>query len=297
MKKRFTALFTLMAVLIFSTNVFAHSLWINLNESFAHPPGHAISSLGWGHVVPMDDFFMSEAGAVTIERYELVGPDNSKTAIPLPIIKKEKIVKSKTGMDIIPGDLGLRKISLTKETVPGTYQVVSESKATFFTGYVDKSGKTKMATKAMDEIKDAKTFNFSCRYKAVAKSYMAINKWTTPKPAGHELELMPTCDLSDVHAGDLITFETMLNGKKLNCDMDGMNYLFATSNTYGGPDKFFLASYIMDGKAQVRVPTAGEWVVSVMVRKEVKPDNELKHLVEKCQTIYYGATVSLSVKP
>jgi hypothetical protein len=89
----------------------------------------------------------------------------------------------------------------------------------------------------------------------------------------------------------------MLNGKKLNCDMDGMNYLFATSNTYGGPDKFSLASYIMDGKAQVRVPTAGEWVVSVMVRKDVKPDNELKHLVEKCQTIYYGATVSLTVKP
>ena len=297
MKKRFTSLFTLMAALIFSTNVFAHSLWVNLNESFAHPPGHAISSLGWGHVVPMDDFLMSEAGAVTIERYDLVGPDNSKTAIPLPIIKKEKIVKSKTGMDIIPGDLGLRKFSLTKETVPGTYQVLAESKATFFTGYVDKSGKTKMATKPMDKIKDAKTFNFSCRYKAVAKSYMAINKWTTPKPAGHELELMPTCDLSDVHAGDLITFEAMLNAKKLNCDMDGMNYLFATSNTYGGPDKFSLSSYIMDGKAQIRVPTSGEWVVSVMVRKEVKPDNELKHLVEKCQTIYYGATVSLTVKP
>ena len=88
MKKRFTALFTLTALMAFSTNVLAHSLWVNLNESFAHPPGHAISSLGWGHVVPMDDFLMSEAGAVTIERYDLVGPDNSKTTMPLPVIKK-----------------------------------------------------------------------------------------------------------------------------------------------------------------------------------------------------------------
>jgi uncharacterized GH25 family protein len=297
MKKRFTLFCTSMAALAFSTNVFAHSLWVNLNESFSHPPGHAISSLGWGHAVPMDDFLMSEAGGVTIERYDLVGPDNSTTAMPLPVIKKEKVVTSRTGMDIIPGDLGLRKITLTKETKPGTYQVVAESKATFFTGYVDKNGKTKMTTQAMDEIKDAKSFNFSCRYKAVAKSYMAIEKWTKPEPAGHALELMPTCDLSDVHAGDLITFEAVLNGKKLNCDMDGMNYLFATSNTYGGPDGFSLSSNIMDGKAQIRVPTAGEWVVSVMVRKEVKPDNELKDLAGKCRTIYYGSSVSLTVRP
>ncbi|SDU29427.1 MULTISPECIES: DUF4198 domain-containing protein [Desulfobacula] len=297
MNKKSIMCFTLIAALIFSTNVFAHSLWVNLNESFSHPPGHVISSLGWGHSVPMDDFLMSKGGAVTIERYDLVGPDNSKTAMPLPVIKQEKVFESKTGMNIVTGDLGLRKISLTEDTQPGTYQVIAESKATFFTGYVDKNGKVKMTTKPMDKIKGAKKFNYSTRYKAVAKSYMGIKKWTQPMPAGHELELMPTCDLSNVRAGGIVSFEASLNGKKLNCDMDGMNYLLAKSNTYGVPDGFMLSAYIMDGKARVRIPTAGEWVVIVMVQKEVTPENELKDLVGKCTMVHYGATVSMNVKP
>lgn len=149
----------------------------------------------------------------------------------------------------------------------------------------------------MDEIKGAKRFNFSTRYKAVGKSFMGIKKWMKPMPSGHDLELMPTCDLSDVHVGDIITFEASLKGKKLNCDMDGMNYLFAVSNTCGGLDKFMFASFIFGGKAQIRVPTAGEWVISVMVKKMVSPENELKDLVGQCRSVYYGATISLNVKP
>lgn len=297
MNKKITMLFTLIAVFVFSGNLFAHTLWLNLNESFAHPPGHAICSLGWGHSVPMDDFLMSEAGAVNIERYYLLAPDNTATDFPLPVIKLEKTIESKSGMKIIPGDLGLQKISLTENTLPGTYQVIAESKATFFTGYLDENGKMKMVAKAMDEIKGVKKITFSTQYKAFAKSYMGIKKWTKPMPAGHALEIMPTCDLSNVHAGDIVTFEAALKGKKLNCSMNAINYLLATSNTYGGPDQFMLASYIMDGKAQIRVPTAGSWVFSVLVKKQVTPDNELKDLVKKCTTVYYGATISMTVKP
>lgn len=297
MKKKLISSLLFFTIIGISTSAVAHSLWVNLNESFDHPPGHAITSLGWGHSVPLDDFLASASGNVNIVRYDLVSPDNKISKIPLPVIKKEKILTAKSGMKIQAGDLGIRKISLTKKTEPGTWEVIVESGATYFTQYIDKKGKVKMATKPMDDIKGAKKFNFSCRYKATAKSFMGIEKWTTPKPAGHELELMPTCDLSNVHAGDMISFEATLKGKKLTCDMDGMNYLMATSNTYGGPDKFMLCSHLFDGKAQMRVPTAGQWVVSVMVRKEVKPDNELKELVKKCQIVYYGATISLSVKP
>lgn len=297
MKKKLISSVLFFTIIGISTSAAAHSLWVNLNESLAHPPGHAITSLGWGHSVPLDDFLASEAGNVNIVRYDLVSPDNKISNIPLPLITKEKIANAKSGMTIQAGDLGIRKLSLTKKTKPGTWQVIAESDATYFCQYIDKKGKVKMLTKPMDEIKGAKQFNFSCRYKATAKSFMGIEKWTNPKPAGHDLELMPTCDLSNVRAGDMISFEASLKGKKLNCDMNGMNYLMATSNTYGGPDKFSLCSYIMDGKAQIRVPTAGQWVVSVMVRKEVTTDNELKELVKKCKTVYYGATISLSVKP
>ncbi|WP_321494228.1 DUF4198 domain-containing protein [uncultured Desulfobacter sp.] len=287
----------LVLTLLSSNLIHAHSLWVNINESLAHPPGHVITSLGWGHALPLDDFLVSEAGAIEIERYSLVGPDNSISPIALPVLNQEHANNSKTGMTIVPGDLGLRKISLTDKTMPGTYQVAVESKATYFTGYMDAKGKQKMITKPMDEIKGAKSFNFSTRYKAVGKSYFGIEKWTQPQPMGYDLEIMPDTDMSNVKAGDLVKFTVTLKGKPLTCDMQGMNYLHMTSNTFGGPDKYMLAAYIMDGKAQIRVPTPGAWVASVMVKKVVTKDNELKDLASKCQSIYYGSTVSFTAKP
>ncbi|MCG8550529.1 MAG: hypothetical protein MI799_09035 [Desulfobacterales bacterium] len=58
-----------------------------------------------------------------------------------------------------------------------------------------------------------------------------------------------------------------------------------------------LTAYIMKGKAQIRVPTAGAWMASVTVKKEVTKNNDLKNLVKKCQSIYYGAIVSFPAKP
>ena len=277
--------------------VSAHSLWVNINESFAHPPGHVITNLGWGHAMPLDDFLASESGNVEIEKYRIVGPDNSISKIVLPVIKHEASTMSKTGMAIVPGDLGLRKISLTDKTMPGTYQVAAESKATYFTGYVDVKGKNKMATKPMDEIKGAKVFNFSTRYKAMAKSYFSIKKWTPPKPLGYDLEIMPETDMTNVKAGDLVKFTVTLQGKPLTCDIKGMNYLHMTSNTFGGPDKYMLTAYIMNGKAQIRVPTPGAWRASVTVKKVVTKENELKHLAEKCQSVNYAASVTFTAKP
>ncbi len=297
MKKLKTLITVPLALGIIASQAAAHSLWVNVHESFTHPPGHVLTSLGWGHQVPMDDFLMSEAGAVNIERYDLVGPDGSATPMALPVVKKEEITTSKTGMTIQPGDLGLRKVALTEETKSGTYAVTAESKATFFTGYVDAKGKHQMTTKPMDEIKGAKSFDFSTRYKAVGTSYFGIKEWTKPVALGHDLALIPETDLSQVKAGDIVQFTVTLKGEPVTSDMHGVNYLHMTSNTFGGPDKYMLAAYILDGKAQIRIPTTGEWVASVTVKKDVRPDNELKHLAKKCQNIYYGATVSFNTRP
>ncbi len=298
MLKIFKTACSILALAAFCTgSVSAHSLWVNINESFAHPPGHVITSLGWGHAMPLDDFLVSEAGIVDIEKYSLVGPDNSITPMPLPVIKQEKATASKTGMTIVPGDLGLRKISLTDKTMPGTYQVAAESKATYFTGYVDAKGKNRMTTKPMDEIKEAQSFNFSTRYKAMAKSYFSIEKWTPPTPLGYDLEIMPETDMTNVKADDLVKFTITLNGKPVTCDMKGMNYLHMTSNTFGGPDKYMLTAYIMNGSAQIRVPTPGAWRASVTVEKMVTKDNELKQLAGKCRSINYAASVSFTAKP
>jgi len=274
-------------------SVSAHSLWVNINESFAHPPGHVITSLGWGHAMPLDDFL----GNIEIEKYCLVGPDNAISQMGLPVIKQEASTASKSGMAIVPGDLGLRKISLTDKAMPGTYQVAAESKATYFTGYVDAKGKNRMVPKPMDEITGAKSVNFSMRYKAVAKSYFSVKKWTPPKPLGQDLEIMPETDITRVRAGDLVKFTITLNGSPVTCDMKGINYLHMTSNTFGGPDDYMLTAYIMNGKAQIRVPSPGAWRAWVTVEKKVTKENELKALAEKCQSVNYAASVSLTVKP
>ncbi len=297
MKKIQSTLVITALTLFLSSSASAHFLWVNLNESFAHPPGHAMACMGWGHSLPLDDFLISEAGKIDIGTYVLIGPDNGRTELALPVIKKEKPTRTQTNLNVFSGDLGLRKIALTENTQPGTYQVVAASKANFLTGYVDKNGKSRMSTKPMDEIRDAQKINFSTRYQAFGKSYMTIGEWSEPPAAQCALEIMPACDLSNVHAGDMLNFEATLNDKKLTCNMHGMNYLFAVSNTYGGPDGFMLASYIMDGRAGIRIPTAGQWMIIAMVQKNVSQENDLKALAEKCRTVHYMATVTLNVKP
>ncbi len=51
----------LAAVSILASQSFAHSLWVNTHKSFTHPPGHMLTSLGWGHVVPMDQITDAES--------------------------------------------------------------------------------------------------------------------------------------------------------------------------------------------------------------------------------------------
>ena len=297
MKRTSLSVIVVLASIIFSTQAMAHTVWVNLYESFAHPPGHAIASIGWGHVVPMDDFLASETGSIQLASYELIDPDFKSTALPLPDMKIHEKMKTSSGMTFQSGDLGIRKLGLTDKTKPGTYQVAVVSRDNFFSQYLDKKGKPKMVGKAMDEIKGAQKILRGIRYKSFAKAYFAVQKWTEPKALGHDLEIMPMIDLSNVHVGDKVPFEVTFMGKPLSTSFESHEYLTATSNSFGGPDGFFLSSMIYKGKARFRMPAAGQWVVNVYVHQDVTGKNELKHLADKCTIVYYGATVSFHVKP
>jgi uncharacterized GH25 family protein len=297
MKTKIIGVIAGLLLIALSSPVMAHTLWINLYESFAHPPGHAMVSLGWGHVVPMDDLLASKDGTIQLATFDLIDPDLNKTALPMPVLKMENVIETSSGMTVQCGDLGIRKLSLTDKTKPGTYQVVVTSKENFFTMYLDKKGKQKMVMQPLDEVKDAHKVLFSVKYKSFAKAFMAVKKWTDPKPLGFDLELMPITDLSNVHVGNLVPFEISFMGKPLSSGADSIQYLTATSNSFGGPDNFFLAAYIMNGKAQFRMPAAGQWVANVYVKQDVTPESNLKELVGKCTTVYYAGTISFNVKP
>jgi hypothetical protein len=86
-------------------------------------------------------------------------------------------------------------------------------------------------------------------------------------------------------------------GKPFSMGADTIEYMTAHSNSFGGPDGFFLSAYILNGNAKFRMPAAGQWVVNVYVRQEVTPESDLKELVGKCTTVYYAGTISFNVKP
>ena len=298
MKTKIIGVIVGLLLIAFSSQAHAHLLWVNLYESFAHPPGHAIASIGWGHVIPMDDFLVSKTGSIQLAGYELIDPELKSTALPLLDMEMPEKIKTSSGMTFQSGDLGIRKFGLTEKTKPGTYQVVVTSRDNFFSKYLDKKGKQKWVGKAMDEIKGAQKVLTGLKYKSFAKAYFTVGKWTEPKALGHDLEIIPTTDLSNVHVGDMVSFEVTFMGRPLSSSPDkSLEYLTATSNAFGGPDGFFIGAMIFNGKAQFRMPVAGQWVVNIYFSQDVTRKNELKHLADKCTRVVYASTVSFHVKP
>jgi uncharacterized GH25 family protein len=245
----------------------------------------------------MDDLLVSETGSIQLATFDLIDPDQGRTALPLPDLETRKPIKTSGGMTVQSGDLAIRKLNLTDKTKPGTYQVIAASKESYFTMYLDKNGKRKMVTKSMDQVKGTQKILTSIKYKAYAKAFFAVKKWIEPTPLGNDLELLPMTNMSNVHVGDVVPFQITFMGKPFSCGPDSIEYLTATSNAFGGPDGFFLSAYIMNGEAQFRMPAAGQWMVNVYVRQEVTPESDLKELVGKCTTVYYASTISFNVKP
>ena len=133
----------------------------------------------------------------------------------------------------------------------------------------------------------------SGKYQAFAKSCLTMGPWTPPEPVGHGLEIIPMTDLSGVRAGDLVKFEVRFNGQPLSA---GIEYITAYSPSFGLSDQFALFSYLMEGKAQFRVQSAGQWVVNVYHNENVTPDGPLKDLYAKTNSLNYGATLTFMVK-
>ncbi len=293
MKKNITYL--LFAIMFFTvSSASAHTMWLNLDKSTAHPPGHVLSSIGWGHSIPLDDF----PEGLNFDSYFLVDPDQKKTELPLPDTKKDAGTDI-SGITLINGDLGIHKFKFSDTSKEGTYQVALSTKGNYYTSYLDKKGHKKWAfNTSMDKVKNAKKLLDGLRHQAFAKSYFNVGQWSDPKALGFDLEIMPKADLSNVRVGDLVEFDVSFMGKPLNSSPEiSIEYLTAKSNSFGDPDGFMLSCIIFNGKAKFRMPAAGQWVLNVYTRQNVTPDNDLKHLADKCTTVLYSSTLSFSVKP
>lgn len=296
MKKILITLLTITTTLI-ANMASAHMFWINLVDSKEHNPAHIMTSLGFGHVLPMDDFLASKHGVIKLNKYQVYGPDMKFEPLGLPDTKVMPPKKTDLNLEISTGALGVRKLDFSDSMKEGTYQVYAESTPMFFTKYMDTSNKIRMAPKSMDDIKNLKKVIGSFKYQSFAKAYFSNGQWTSPKAIGSDLEILPMTDLTNIHANDMVRFKVKFKGKSVTSNSKRMRYLMCSSNTFGGPDGYKLASMMMDGNAQFRIPTPGQWVVNIYYDEDVDQNKDLKNLKGKCTKVYTAASIFFNVKP
>ena len=115
----------------------ARKLWINLVESFSlhktmdEPPKHFTASLGFGHVLPMDDLFMHKEGGLPLQSFTLHDPKNAITELRLPAPENYTMKEASCGLTVETGDFAVHKFSIGNDAIKGTYQLAAES-ADFF---------------------------------------------------------------------------------------------------------------------------------------------------------------------
>jgi len=274
----------------------AHSLWINVFESHAHQPPHALVSLGWGHVLPMDDILSSPSGNIALERFELFDPALVRTNLLKPAQGSGEPLVTAANFDLFAGDMALQKIALKKDAAVGVYQIGVTSVPSFFTQYIDKAGRARMQMKPRNEIADIKDVLMSVKFQAFAKSFLTLGSWNNPQPLGHDLEIIPLTDLSNLRVGDLVEVRVVFHGQPLTATAKSIEYITAHSAGFGQSDGFSLFSYIVDGKAQFRVQSAGQWMISVNHKDDVTPQGPLKDLVGKADQVYHAASLTFTVK-
>ena len=274
----------------------AHSVWINSFESHAHGAHHSMVSLGWGHALPMDDILNSPNGRIAIADFTLYDPAMNKTDLIKPPFKVEEPTASTADIDLYAADLATQKIALNPQSKDGVYQLSAVSVPTFYTQYIDKKGRERMELKPKNEVDGIKKVLMAVKFQAFAKSYLTKGTWVAPQPLGHGLEIIPRTDLSNLHVGDLVEVDVLFYGQPLTATAKSIEYITAHSSSFGQSDGFALFSYLMNGRAQFRVQSAGQWMISVNHKDDVTADGPLKELVGKADQVYHGASLTFNVQ-
>ncbi len=274
--------------------------FVSITESMAHAPGSIVTNIGWGHGLPMHDFFTGDK----LKTYAIYDPDLKKIDFPfdpkanLGVEQDEgKVDKGFPGGKMLAGDMYCRNVRFSKDAPQGTYQVAATTNKIQFAVWKDAKGRNKWGRVTLDKIKDAKKIDMCIRYQSFAKSFVKVGKWTEPKPLGHDLELIPLTDLSQVRVGDDVAFKVLLLGKPVQMDKNGLPDLKAYGELYGADGSYGLRGMILNGIAKIRVTAPGRWLATVNVRKPVNKENGPKELIGKALTTGYNASATFFVRP
>lgn len=230
----------------------AHTLWINVVPEFDR---HVITTIGYGEVVPGSELLTPDWWPMYIESYELYAPSGEKTALEVPKLVTQDKKALKSGLQVQPGgDTGQQKFIINDKTAKGTYQLTAKTPLAHVVGYLDKKGKKQYADasfmklpKGAQIISEKYGINFM-------QAVFAVGDWTSYKPTGLPLEILPLSNLHDVRVGDRIKFQILLNGKPMTNEGP---YIAAYNSSFG--DRWGLHADIIDGFAEIRITEAGSW--------------------------------------
>jgi len=287
---------TLLLTAFTLSSLSAHSLWVNSFESHAHKPGHTSVGIGWGHSMPIDDMPNSVNAKVHVESFTITTPNGKTTNLELPNAKIEEAKIKTDAFDVFTNDIALQKIALKKDSPKGVYTIKANSKAAFYTQFIDKNNKKRLKFKSKDKLKNVKKVLWSVQHQTFAKTYLTLGKWTKQKALGDSLEIVPKTDLSNVKVGDFIEVEVLFFGKPLNMSPSTMEFITAYSNTFGQGKGFSLFSAIKNGKAGFEVQTPGQWIINCHHKELVTKDGKLKDFHGKVNSVFHSASITFNVK-
>ncbi len=241
---------------------FAHTLWLNASDYSpkVYPAFGAKTRIyfGWGHRYPVDDFLSADG----LADYALFGPDGGKQRL-----------------NPNPGGFLATAVSLKKQ---GVYLVGAALKPGFYTMY-EQAGKIhhKIGPKTgLDGV--VKSLYYEEYAKALIQAGQAPDD-TFKKPIGHNLEIIPLRQPSQIQQGDFLPVQVLFKGRPARyCKVYG-TYSGFSSNC----DFAYSTATNAGGEARIRILQHGSWLVKAELKLPATED-----LKEKCNERSYSATLT-----
>jgi len=253
--------------LLFSVNVFSHTLWINATDynPEVYPKYGAKTNLyfGFGHHFPVDDFLSQEQ----IEEFYYVCPRCGKHH------------------NLKPNPGGFLETEV-KFKEPGAYIVAAKLKPGFYTMFIEK-GKIHHKIGPKTNIKGKVIL--SLYYEQYAKCLINAGKKDLinfDKPVGHKLEIVPLKNPSNLKLGEFLPIKVLFNGRP-----ERFCKVYATYSGFSTGDDFaYATSTDSKGIAKIRIIHWGVWLIKTDIKLPA-PD-ELK---DKCNQLHYTATLTFEI--
>jgi uncharacterized GH25 family protein len=261
-------LFGTVALLFFSTNAFAHNLWLNPGNHYPEVGETVDIEIGWGHKY-LESRTDQEVKEETIKDISAVDPDGN-------IVELERKSPS------------LFQLKIDK---PGVYLVTAGIKPGIFT--TTPEGR-KWANK-----KEVQHPLKCTAYEIIAKTLIVAGKndRNLSTPTGQPIEVILLEDPSNLKIGDALPIKVLFEGKplagiSLNAKYAGYDKETSDDGHGHGPgEKHYPAETKTDdqGEATITPETSGHWII-ILSHRTPYPDTET------CDEYMYNAAFTFEIK-